>query len=234
MRGDALGDVRRRLEPTQAVDERSGVISLIGADGDAVPARHGFDQAERGRALGVATGLRQPDLHDQARGVLHQEMAHEAEPRFLAKAFAEQLGLRVSGRDMGGVGRSLAMKVTLAVTPRARGLAAAILRPEALQAGPNLDQRAIDAEVPQPARQKADRGGLRLDGWSGCSAWAGTGAAPESREGRRAARRLEGQLLAPSPPSGLQAARAGPVFRVGRSTVGQARTGAGDGAPGEF
>jgi hypothetical protein len=70
-------------------------------------------------------------------------MADEAQLGFLARTLAEQPGILVRRRGVRVVGAGLAMEVALAVAPRRRRLARAILRPEALQAGPRLQQRAV-------------------------------------------------------------------------------------------
>jgi hypothetical protein len=87
--------VRRGVEPVQAGNEVRGVVGPVGADHDPVPARHALDQHHGGGALGEAARLREPRSHDQARAVLHQQVAHEAEPGLLARALAEQPRLRV-------------------------------------------------------------------------------------------------------------------------------------------
>lgn len=84
-------------------------------------------------------------MDTQAVPVLHGGVAGEAQLRLLARALADQFGLRVGG----GLVRVVAPLLTLEVRP---GVAAAppgrlALRPEALQRGPRLDERAIDAEV---------------------------------------------------------------------------------------
>jgi hypothetical protein len=73
-------------------------------------------------------------------------MAHEAELGLLARALAEQSRLGVGGRRM-GVAPPLAMEVPLTVAAAGGRRADAILRAEALDRGPGLDQRAVDREV---------------------------------------------------------------------------------------
>ena len=95
----------------------------------------------------MARGARGHRTDDQPVAVLHQRVAHEAQLRFLARSFAEQPGVGIGGRGMRVVAAPLAMEVALAVAPRAGRVARAVLRPEALQAGPGLQQRAVDREV---------------------------------------------------------------------------------------
>src|SRR5512147_3322560 len=74
-------------------------------------------------------------------------VADEAELALLAVALAEQSGIVVGGRAVGLVGALLALEIALAVAARRRRCARAVLRPEALQARPCLDQRAVDREM---------------------------------------------------------------------------------------
>ena len=49
--------------------------------------------------------------------VLHQQVAHVAELRFLAAAPADQRGIGIGGRGVGRVGAPLAVEVALGVAP---------------------------------------------------------------------------------------------------------------------
>ena len=98
-------------------------------------------------------------VHHEPVAVLHEGMAHEAQPALLAGALAIEPGIRIGGRGMGLVRARLLAEVAFAVAARSRRLARAVFRPEALHARPGLDQRAIDGNV--VARQEP------LDGLQG-------------------------------------------------------------------
>src|SRR5260370_11331407 len=79
--------------------------------------------------------------------ILHERMAAETKLRLLTLALAHELGIRISGRAVGGVGTTLATDVdhALIVWPTAGW---PVLAPQALGGrGPGFDQRAIDGEV---------------------------------------------------------------------------------------
>src|SRR5215213_5833792 len=112
------GHVRGNVDRAQLVDEVLGVIPLVGAERDAprsVSAR--LDHVERGDALGVAVGLGEAGVHDQAMPVLHERMAHEAQPGFAAQSLAIEPRVGIGGTLMGLVGAVLAVEVALAVAP---------------------------------------------------------------------------------------------------------------------
>jgi hypothetical protein len=72
----------------------------VGADRDPEPAPHFLDQGAGRLAFLQAGGLGQARRDDEARAVLHQQVAHEAEPGLLARALTEQPRLRVGARGM--------------------------------------------------------------------------------------------------------------------------------------
>src|SRR5512144_1258825 len=84
---------------------------------------------------------------DQAVAVLHQRMAHEAKLRLLAAPLAVEPRIGVGGRGMRVVTALRAMEVLLAVAAGIGRRAGAVLRSEALGAGPCLQQRAVDRAV---------------------------------------------------------------------------------------
>jgi hypothetical protein len=135
--GDVLGHVRRGVEPTQSGDEVPRVVGPVGADRDPVPARHVLDQPVGRRAFGHAGRPCQSRPDHQARAVLHEQMAHEAQLGLLARALAEQPRLGISGRSMGVVAPPLAMEVTAGVAATAGRLVALVLGPKALHRGPS-------------------------------------------------------------------------------------------------
>src|SRR5246127_5826360 len=148
--GVVLRDMRRAAALAATGDKVGGVIVLVGAHG---AARLGIvlDHVEGGRSLRRTVGLGEARIDDQPVAVLHHQMPHVAELGLLASALAEQAGVGVGSRGMRVVLALLAMKVALGIAPstaaRAGWWIIAILRHEALHAGPCLNQRAIDREV---------------------------------------------------------------------------------------
>src|SRR3954471_18264380 len=98
-------------------------------------------------ALGGAGGMRRLGVHDQAVAVLHQQVAHIAEPGCLSSGFAVEPGIRVGGGGMCLVAPPLAAEVSRTVPPRFGCLTAAVLGSEALHARPGFDESAINREV---------------------------------------------------------------------------------------
>ena len=129
-------------------NEVAGVEALVCAEGDrvrAVGVRR--DQVQRGQPLSMARGTSGGGTDDQAVPVLHERMAHEAELGLLAGAFAEQLGIRIGYGGMRVVAALLTAEVLLAVALGVGWRARAVLVPEAFDAGPGLQQRAVHREV---------------------------------------------------------------------------------------
>src|SRR3974390_2970588 len=148
--GVVLRDVRRAAARAATGDEVGGVVVLVAADRAAGPGIV-LDHVERSRALGGAVGLGQPRIDDEAVAILRHQMPHVAELGLLASALAEQAGVGVRRRAMRGVLALLAMEVALGIAGAAailsRGRIAAVLRHEALHAGPGLDQRTVNRKV---------------------------------------------------------------------------------------
>src|SRR3984957_4787924 len=69
--------------------------------------------------LGMAVGLGQTGVGDEAVAVLHQRMSHEAELRFLARPLAVKPRLRIGRRGVRLVRALLTMEIRLAVPPSA-------------------------------------------------------------------------------------------------------------------
>ena len=80
-----------------------------------------LDQGDRGQPLGMARGAGRHGIDDQPIAVLHQRVAHEGEPGFLAAALPGQPCVGVGGRGVGVVRAALAVKIALAVPARAGG-----------------------------------------------------------------------------------------------------------------
>jgi hypothetical protein len=139
--------VRGGPELPQLHHEVGGIIGPIGAHGDRLRSGAPGDQLERRQAVGEAGGVGQLGLDHQTVAILHQQVAHEAEPRFLTMTLAKQPRIRIGGRGVAGVGPVLAVEVSARVATTVGWLILIILRAEALQAGPGLDQGAVDREV---------------------------------------------------------------------------------------
>ena len=136
MRGDAA--------TAQLLNEAAHVISFVGAQRDPSSAGAAVQHGERRLPLGGAGGLGEDAIDRQAVTVLHQCVAHVAEPGRLTVALLVEPRLRISGALMGLVGSLLLMEATLGVAARALGVVvAAVLAAEALQRGPGLDQCAV-------------------------------------------------------------------------------------------
>src|SRR5215470_5597059 len=149
--GVVLRDVRRAAALPAAGDEVGRVIVLVAANRAAGPGIV-LDHVECRGALGRAIGFGHPSIDEESIAVLHHQMAHVTQLGLLARSLAEQPGIGVGGRGMRVVLALLAMEVALGIArpagaTLARGWTAAILRHEALHAGPRLDQGAIDREV---------------------------------------------------------------------------------------
>jgi hypothetical protein len=118
---NTLPALRNHLEAASGSrDEIARVVGRVGAQRDgigAVAAR--LDQGDRGEPLGMARGARRHGIEDQPVAVLHQRVAHEAQPGFLAAARAEQPGVGVGGRGMGVVPAPLAVKIARGIASRA-------------------------------------------------------------------------------------------------------------------
>ena len=80
----------------------------------------GLDQGQRRHPLGMPVSPGQTGADQEARAVLHQGMAHEAQLRLLAGPLAIEPRVRVGGRRMGRVRALLAPEVRLRVAPAAR------------------------------------------------------------------------------------------------------------------
>jgi putative transposase len=143
-----LGDMRCGVALAQGRHERGGIVGLVGADRDAAVTRSRVGHGQRRLALGRAGGQGQPRIDRQSVAVLHQHVAKIGQFCRLARPLAVQPRLGVGGRGMRLVAVLLAGKVALAVAPRPRRPAAAMLRAKALHAGPGFDQRASTEKCP--------------------------------------------------------------------------------------
>src|SRR5436305_29800 len=139
-----LGDMWGHTKPAHFGDEVLRVKQLVRAHGDPATGRKITEHARGRLALGGSGGVRQLRIHHQAVAVLHQQVSHVAELRGLAGRFPEQPSVGIGGRGVRRVAPLLAMKVAFTVAAWRGRLAAAVLRAEALDAGPRFYERAID------------------------------------------------------------------------------------------
>ena len=117
-----LGDVRRGPELAQLHDEVGDIVGPIGADRDRPATGLRGDQLDRRPTLGEARCAGQLGLDHQTMAVLHQHMAHEAQPGFLATALAEQPRVRIGARGMAVIGPPLAMEVPARIAAASKAL----------------------------------------------------------------------------------------------------------------
>ena len=150
--GIVLRDMRRAASFPTACNEVGGIIVLVAAD---CTAWFGivFNHVECGGTLGRTVGICQPRIDDERVAILHHQMPHIAELGLFTGGFAEQPSIGVGGRGMRVVPALFAMEVAFRIAPAASATAfarrrlAALLRHEALHAGPRLNQRAVDREM---------------------------------------------------------------------------------------
>src|SRR3954471_11424063 len=83
--------------------------------------------------------------------ILHQRLAHVAQPSFFARSFAQQPRIGIGRTLMGGIRALLAVEVDPAIARtsavRARRRRWLILGSKALETGGGLDERTVHAEV---------------------------------------------------------------------------------------
>lgn len=148
-----LRDMRRDPALAEFGDEIGGIEALVSgqhAAGSDVRIR----QVDRREPLRVTAGPRLPGVHQKPVAALHQRRGDKAEQARLARGLAVERRVRVSCRGVSLVRAPLAAEVAHRVAPAAiaarivtAAVAVLILRPEALHAGPGVDQRAVRREV---------------------------------------------------------------------------------------
>ena len=80
---DVLRDMRADINRAQFLDEVGGVVAPVRAQRNrAWPTGMRLDHLQRRQPLGMARDAGEPGIDDQARAVLHQAMADEAQLRF--------------------------------------------------------------------------------------------------------------------------------------------------------
>src|SRR4029450_7770715 len=123
------------------------VVSLVGPELDAPAPRAAVEHGKRRFPFRRPGGARKRGIERKAVAVLHQDVPHEAQPALAAVGLAVEPRVGIGGRGVALVRALLLAEVALAVAPRPRRRARAVLRPEALHRRPGLDQRAVDREV---------------------------------------------------------------------------------------
>src|SRR3954467_7053843 len=122
------GNVRRHLALAQVLDEGAHVVSLVGPERDAAAPRAAVEHGKRRLAFRRPGGARERGLDRKAVAVLHQDVPHEAQPALAAVGLAIEPRVRVGRRGMALVRALLLAEVALAVAPRPRRRARAVLR----------------------------------------------------------------------------------------------------------
>lgn len=138
-----LRHMRRDVDLAARLDEALGVVRLVRTDRYSLAGCCGVDQHLRSNAaLGRAVGRAGLYVDHQAMSVVGEHMAQVAGQRGRRVALAVQLRFGV------GLGRMRVVAARLAAPVLGRvPLVGAVLAPQALVAGPGLDERAVDAEV---------------------------------------------------------------------------------------
>lgn len=144
--------VRPDLERAQFFDEVGGIVAPVRAERDRLgPVCEGLDHLEGSQPFGMTLHAGEPGIDEQARAVLHEAVAEEAQLRLHARALLVEHRIGIGAARMGGVrallpvkigGRIAAAAVSCAVVP-----IIILLRTKALHARLGFDERAIDAEM---------------------------------------------------------------------------------------
>jgi hypothetical protein len=140
-------DMRSDFESAAAFDKSLAVVAFVGPHGDLLALVVSASQHGQCRlAFGAAAGWRDFYVHDQTVSVLHQDVAHVAQPGLVTLGFLVQPCFGVSGAGVGVVAALFALEVHLWVAPLGRG-AFVIFALEAFVRGPGVNQRAVHTEV---------------------------------------------------------------------------------------
>ena len=145
---DVLRDVRSDVSLPKLVDEVTGVVPLVGSEGDPPLAADSLDQLQGRDPLSPPVGLRHGGTDAEPVSVLHECVSEEGHLRDLTVPAAVQLRVGVRRRSVGVVLPFLSLEIDLGVpAPGGGRLAPALLGPEALQGGVGLNHRSVDREV---------------------------------------------------------------------------------------
>src|SRR5919106_812256 len=113
-----LGDMRRHIHRTQFVNEVGGVEVLVTAERDRPrPVGVGLDHMKRRHPLRMTVGLCQAGIDKEARAVLHQAMADEAQLGLLARSLAVEPGIWIGRAGMGLIRSLLPVEVGVGIAP---------------------------------------------------------------------------------------------------------------------
>ena len=124
------------------------VVTLIGAQCDAMPARDLCRHREGRLGFCSAADVSQPGIDHQAVAIVHLHMPGIRKLGLFARPFAGQARLRIGSRSVSGVAASLTMKVHARIAGiLGRGLLVVSFALETLVSGPGLDQGAVDGKM---------------------------------------------------------------------------------------
>src|SRR5208337_3170794 len=146
--GRLAGKVRGDLVIAQLLNKLFAVVALVGSQGYSMRAWDFFHHRDGRLRFGAAGGLGYAASDRNAVAVLHQHVSGVAELGLLACTLAGQAGLGIGGRLVSGVAAPLTVEVNAGVARIVRrSLWVSAFALEALVAGPDLDQRAVDREM---------------------------------------------------------------------------------------
>lgn len=141
-------DVRRHFARSAIPHKVAHVVTLVGTERLGVTTRHAIEQAQCTRAFAETVRVTDHGADHQARAVLHQDVPLITKDGSALSSLSEQARIRISARFMRVVAAPFALPVGVDIAAAAgRRIVRTVLGPEALVAGPRLDQRAIDREM---------------------------------------------------------------------------------------
>ena len=141
-------DVRRHFARSAIPHKVAHVVTLVGAERLGVTTRYAIEQVQRTCAFGETVGMADHGPNHQARAVLHQDVPLITKDGSALPTLTEQARIRIGARFMRVVAAPLTLPVGVDIATTAGWrVVRTVLGPEALVAGPRLDQRAIDREV---------------------------------------------------------------------------------------
>lgn len=112
------GNVRRHRALAQILDEGGDVVSLVRSERDAPAPSAAVEHGKRRLPFRRPGGARERGIERKPVAVLHQDVAHEAQPALAAVGLAIEPRVRVGGRAVALVRALLLAEVALAVAPR--------------------------------------------------------------------------------------------------------------------
>ena len=113
----------RNAQLAAALHEGLAVVVFVGAHGLLAPTAPLAPQhLERRLVLCRAVGMGDLDVHHQAVAVVHQDVAHVAQPRLVALGFLVQARIGIGAAGMGVVGTLLAFEVAAGLSRASRAV----------------------------------------------------------------------------------------------------------------